>query len=328
MKMKSKLFLSFTLLFVALFIALFFLEEIVGSKGVLILLMGGSLLLALFLSWMIVDGALRPLRFLSEAASRVSEGKYEELHFPHRYTHRHDEVGLLTRSFEKMVEGLAEREKIRAILNKVVSKEIADEILKHTPHLGGEDRVVTILFCDIRNFSGMTESFAPQEVIALLNTFMTKMTEIIEGEGGIVDKYIGDGIMALFGSPVQVEDHAMRALSAAKIMIEILKQWNEEREKKGEERVEVGIGIHTGMVVAGNMGAEDRLNYTVLGSGVNLAARLCSSAAAGQILVSEYTLEEPQVKESFSFKPLPPLLVKGFSHPIKVFDIVGFKWVG
>lgn len=283
------------------------------------------LMCALFVMWRIAKSITNPLETLVKETKKVASGKYEEVVFP-KISGRDNEIALLGSSFESMVEGLKEREKIRSVLNKVVSRDVAEEILKSNIHLGGEDRVVTILFCDIRNFTSITEHYTPQETISMLNEFMTKMTRVIEGEGGVIDKYIGDEIMALYGAPVTYEDHAIRALSSAKIMIELLKQWNIKRRQKNEPELNVGIGIHTGLVVAGNMGAEDRLNYTVLGTSVNLASRLCQAAKPGQILISEYTLKQSHIEDSFLVKELTPLVIKGFTDPVSIYEILGFKW--
>lgn len=284
-----------------------------------------SLLLALIVLERIASSFTKPLTILAGAAENVAGGKYREIRLI-PVGERKDEVATLTRAFEGMVKGLKEREQIRGVLNKVVSKDVAEEILKKEVHLGGEDRVVTMLFSDIRNFTKQTENFTPQKTITMLNTLMTKMSRIIEGEGGIIDKYIGDEIMALYGAPVAVEDHALRAISSAMLMIETLKKWNEERKEEGEEPLSIGIGIHSGLVVAGNMGAEDRLNYTVIGRNVNLAARLCQIAKPMQLIISEATLKEPKIKDSFAALPLEPLTLKGFREPITIYQIVGFKW--
>lgn len=327
MKLQSKLFLSFGFLLLCVgAVIYFFADYFMQTKLQLFLGVSAVIMVTLLITWATVRHITKPLNLLVEAAIKVGKGKFEEATLPPFAKGGQDEVALLAASFGSMVEGLIEREKIRAVLNKVVSKDIADLILQAPLHLGGEDRVVTILFSDIRNFTGMTEHLNPQEVIEFLNGFMTKMTRVIEGEGGIIDKYIGDEIMALFGAPIAYPDHALRAISSARIMMETLKKSNDERESKGKERIEMGIGIHTGVVVAGNMGAEDRLNYTVLGSAVNLASRLCAAAGKGQILISDHTLNEPSVKDSFFVNSLPELVVKGFSHPIKSYEISGFKW--
>ena len=280
---------------------------------------------ALFILSKIATRMTKPIAELAEIAPKVAEGKYNEIVLP-RVRRGRDEVAVLTRAFVGMVKGLEEREEIRGVLNKVVSKEVADEILKTKIHLGGEDRTVTMLFSDIRGFTQLTENLSPQQIITMLNAYMTKMSRILEGEGGVIDKYVGDEIMALFGAPTTHPDHAIRALSAAKLMIETLKQWNQERELQKEPPLEMGIGIHTGVVVAGNMGAEDRLNYTVIGANVNLAARLSQMAKPMQIIISEKTLEASHVRESFDVESLEPIFLKGFTDPVKIYQVVGFKW--
>lgn len=283
-----------------------------------------SLIITLLILGRISLNITRPLVQLAQATEEISGGKYEEIKLPE--AKGNDEIATLTKGFEGMVSGLKDREKIRGVLNKVVSKDVADEILKSSIHLGGEDRIVTMLFSDIRGFTQLTQNLSPQMTITMLNECMTKMSRIIEGEGGVIDKYVGDEIMALYGAPIFHADHALRALSAAKLMIETLKKWNIDRKIENEDPIEVGIGIHTGLVVAGNMGAEDRLNYTVLGANVNLAARLCKAAQPMQIIISQQTLEQPNVRESFFVEPLEPMLLKGFSEPIKIFEVIGFKW--
>jgi class 3 adenylate cyclase len=267
-----------------------------------------------------------PITKLAAATQYVVAGRYGEVVLPD-VGNRHDEVAILTRAFEEMVSGLQEREKIRGVLDKVVSKDVAEEILKTRIHLGGEDRIVTMLFCDIRGFSTLTSNLPPQKTIELLNACMTKVSRVIEGEGGVIDKYVGDEVMAIFGAPTGHPDHALRAVSTGMLIVETLKKWNQARAAAGETIIfEMGIGIHTGLVVAGNMGAEDRLNYTVLGANVNLAARLCEVAKPNQLIISAATLSEPNIKESFYTKPVEPLTPKGFPEPVQIYEIIGFKW--
>lgn len=280
--------------------------------------------IALLLFWSLIRSIVKPLHLLVEASYKIAEGKFEEIQLPPKTGN--DEVNQLSRSFEFMIEGLKEREKIRDVLDKVVSKDVAEEILSSKIQLGGEDRIATMLFSDIRGFTHMVEHMSPQKIIHFLNTYMTKMTRIAEGEGGVIDKYVGDEIMVLYGVPVVYQDHALRALSTAMIMMETLKKWNGERAAQREAPIEIGIGIHSGLVVAGNIGAIDRLNYTVVGANVNLCSRLCQAAAPMQILISEYTLKEPFVEDSFFVEKLDPITVKGFSEPVNIYTIVGFKW--
>lgn len=291
----------------------------------MILLIICLLILALLILNYFSKYITKPLEELVETTKLVKEGKYKSIVFPN-LRNRRDEIAALSSSFQEMVLELKDKERMRSLLNKVVSKDIAEEILKNEVHLGGEDKIVTILFADIRNFTEITQNLPPQKTVHMLNVMMTKISKIIEGEGGVIDKYVGDEVMALFGAPISASDHALRALSSAKIMVETLRHWNKEREEQGEPVLEIGIGINTGLVVAGNMGAEDRLNYTVVGPSVNLASRLCKIAKASQVIISEFTLEEPNIKDSFYVESLPPVVLKGFSEPVKSFQVTGFKW--
>ncbi len=144
-------------------------------------------------------------------------------------------------------------------------------------------------------------------------------------QGGVIDKYVGDEAMALFGAPVSKQDSALGAVKSAFEMIAILKQWNQEREQQSLPRVEMGIGIHTGNMLVGNMGAENRLNYTVIGSNVNLGARICSAADGMEILISKETLEEHSVKESIRFEEMPPITLKGFDTPVILYRALELK---
>jgi class 3 adenylate cyclase len=268
---------------------------------------------------------IHPITKLADATQFVAGGRYGEVQIPD-VGNRQDEVAILTRSFGDMVKGLQEREKIRGVLDKVVSKDVADEILKSQIHLGGEDRVVTMLFCDIRGFSHLTAKRSPQDTITMLNQCMTKVSRVIEGEGGVIDKYVGDEVMAIYGAPASHPDHALRAVSTGMLIIETLKNWNQQRMRDQEPAIEMGIGIHTGMVVVGNMGSEDRLNYTALGANVNLAQRLCEVAKPNQLMISAATLAEPKIADSFYANRLQPLILKGFSEPVEIYEITGFKW--
>lgn len=264
----------------------------------------------------------RPIAQLAKATEAIEKGHYEEVELPAMGGEK-DEVAILAHGFEKMVEGLKEREKIRGVLNKVVSKQIASEILNTSVELGGEERTITLLFSDIRSFTKMTEHIQPRILISLMNAYLTEMCKIIDENTGVVDKFVGDEIMALFGAPLPSSNHAFQAISSALKMIESLQLTNEKRALKQLPPVEVGIGIHTGLVVAGNVGSEQRLNYTVLGANVNLASRLCSAAKGMQILISEATLKEPGIQDRFLYEKLAPLSLKGIETPVAIYEIKG-----
>lgn len=282
----------------------------------------GGLLFVLVLLSNISKRITRPISHLAKVTETVAEGKLDDIEIPEETeSKRHDEVATLYHSFFEMVKGLREKERVRGVLNKVVSKEIAEETLKGNVQLGGEEKRVTVLFADIRGFTKITEQMDPKEVIQLINTCMTKVSETVDKYGGVIDKYVGDEVMALFGAPIEKEGSVLSAIKSAIDMIEALKGWNEERKKEELPKIEMGIGIHTGNVVAGNMGAENRLNYTVLGANVNLASRICSKAAPMQILISEATLEE--VKAHIDCESLESIELKGFTKPVALYVVKG-----
>jgi class 3 adenylate cyclase len=267
----------------------------------------------------------RPIIQLAKATDDIVEGRLDQIKLTLPPLKHHDEIAILCHSFEEMVKGLQEKEKVKGVLNKVVSREIAQEILKGSIHLGGEEKIVTVLFADIRDFTKTTQNMNPQDVIELLNTCMTKISYIIDKNGGVIDKYVGDEAMALFGAPIFCKDAALKAICSAIEMVESLQQWNKERASRGLPAIEMGIGIHTGPMLAGNMGAENRLNYTVIGSNVNLAARLCNAAKRMEILISKDTLDEPSVKDGILEEEIPPMALRGFDQPVKVFRVKGLK---
>lgn len=258
----------------------------------------------------------QPITQLAEAANKIGHGHYEQVSLPKKKNPT-AEFAQLTQSFEEMVGALQDREKIRGALNKVVSKEVANEILKSTIELGGEERIVTLFFSDIRNFTPLSSHFPPKVLIGMLNQYMTHMCRIIDNTHGVVDKFVGDEIMALYGAPLELENQADCALEAATCMIRDLKEWNA---KQTIPPLEIGIGIHTGPVCTGNMGAENRLNYTAIGANVNLAARMCGVAKPMQILVTQETINALKNKNKFHFSSLGPIKLKGIEKPVLLFE--------
>ncbi len=285
----------------------------------------GVFILSLLVLELLSRHFTRPITLLARAAEQVAEGRFDEILLPPLSATSHSEISVLSRAFSQMVKGLADREKLRSVLNKVVSKEIADEILIGHVHLGGEVRESTVLFADIRGFSQLTENLPPDEVIIFINSYMTVMTEIIENHQGVIDKYVGDAVMALFGAPVPHKYSPLQAVLAALAICDALTKWNEERQGQGLIVAEVGIGIQTGPMVAGNMGAEMRLNYTVMGANVNLAARLCAEAQGMEVLITDDVLRYPQIADNIIVKDRAEMQFKGFSHAHHVYQVLGLK---
>jgi adenylate cyclase len=227
----------------------------------------GALLVALAVGVAVAHGVTAPIATLVTGMREVLKGN-----LGHRVAiPRRDEIGFLATSFNEMTGGLEERARIRDVIDKVVSPEVAHELLARGLTLGGELREVTVLFADLRDSTALGERLTPTALLELLNAFLSRVGRAIERERGIVDKYVGDEIMAVFGAPLDLPDHAARAVAAGVGMLEELRALNDER---GTTPLRMGIGIATGTVIAGNVGSSERLNYTVLGDVVNLAARL------------------------------------------------------
>jgi adenylate cyclase len=275
-----------------------------------------SVLLAGLLASVLSRNLTRPVRSLVAAAERVGEGDFEA-----RVEVRTiDEIGVLGRAFNEMTEGLALKEKYRGVLDKVVSRDIADELLKGEVKLGGENREVSVLFADITGFTGITDGMEPPAVIALLNECMERLTDVVEREGGVVDKYVGDQIMALFGAPVARGRDALRAVRAAVQMQRAMGELNVERARRREPPLEISIGINTGQVMAGNMGSPNRLNYTVLGDHVNLASRVEHEAPSAGVLITDNTYA--QVSDLVRVKDVGRVPLRGFAHPVQLYELL------
>jgi adenylate cyclase len=216
-----------------------------------------------------------------------------------------------------------ERKRIKSLFSKYVSKDVVEEILSKTKsdeiNLRGEEKDVTVIFADIRGFTSMSENMKPHDVVAMLNKYLGGMTEPIFDNQGMLDKYIGDCIMAIFGAPLDDKNHALNAIKAAiKMRDKII-----EMQKGMKKKVGMGIGINSGEAVIGNMGSKQMANYTAIGDTVNTASRLCSKAEAGQIIISEETYQ--RIKEHVNAKSLGEITVKGKAKPIKIYDVIGLK---
>jgi len=233
-----------------------------------------------------------------------------------------DEIGVLADAGNDMVAGLAERERIRDTFGKYVPPEIRDQILNGRIPLDGEKAVATLLFSDLRSFTSYVEENSPGEVIRSMREYLTAMEGAIRRNKGLVLQFVGDEVEAVFGNPLYHEDHADRAVLAALEMREALRELNTKREKEGKSRFRHGIGIHTGPVLAGNTGSEDRLSYALFGDTVNMASRIADLTKSFDcdILMSKKTLET--LNRSLPSKKEAPQTVRGFSKPVTVYRVL------
>jgi len=260
----------------------------------------------------------KPVLILAKGAKEIEQGHYN-------FTidvGQHDELGQLANRFNAMAKGLAERVKVRSLLGKVVSPAIAEQLINKGVELGGEERKTTVLFSDIRDFTQLCEQQSAKSTIILLNQLLTRLSKVIDKHQGVIDKYIGDAMMALFGAPITDQHQAANAVLAALAMQKELNLINKEFAEKRMAQITIGIGINSATVIAGNMGSSTRLNYTVIGDGVNISSRLegLTKFYGVPILVSEATKMQCSHLE---FQEIDTVRVKGKQQGLTIYLPLG-----
>ena len=232
-------------------------------------------------------------------------------------------VALENSEYARALEREAEQ---RAQLSRFLSPALVEQAARGALELGkgGELTELTILFSDIRGFTSMSEKLPAQEVVKVLNDYFELMVDILFEHGGILDKFIGDALMGLWGAPVRRPDDATRAVQAAVQMQAKLREFNAERIADGKQPLQIGIGLHTGQVVVGNMGSSKALSYTAIGDGVNLASRLCGVAREDMIVISEECAARAG-KEKFVLEGLAPAKVKNREAPVQIWSVKGSR---
>ena len=234
-----------------------------------------------------------------------------------------DDLEVTVKKAVEMVRAQKEAAHAKQTVGRYLSDEVAEALLSspEATKLGGERRRITILMSDLRGFSAMSEELPPERVVEVLNVYLGTMAEVIGEYGGTIDEYLGDGILVLFGAPVEREDHARRAVACAIAMQGAMERVNERISELGLPRLQMGIGINTGDVVVGNIGSEKRTKYGVVGSPVNMTGRIEGSTVGGQILVAAATREE--AGDDVKVRRTLELAAKGFSEPIPLYEVVG-----
>ena len=236
-----------------------------------------------------------------------------------------DELGRLATALNEMVGGLQERERIKEVFGRYVTTQVTQELLKGEINLGGHRKRVTMLFSDIRNFTAMSESLSPEQVVGFLNDYFSEMVEAVFDQQGVLDKFIGDGMMAVFGGLDDMPDHPRRAVRAALRMKALLAKINGERAVLGQPPIAIGIGIHTDDVIVGNIGSRKRLEYTAIGDGVNTCARVESANKefGTTILITQSTFDE--VKDEFECRAMPEAPLKGKTNIPRLFEVISAR---
>jgi adenylate cyclase len=259
---------------------------------------------ALIASWLVVllaDSVARPIADLRAAADRVGAGDLE-VRVPVVSV---DETGALARSFNTMVEGLRERERIREAFGTYVDRDVAEHILREGTSLAGEEVEVTMMFLDIRDFTGFAERSSAPDVVATLNRLFELIVPVIHEHGGHVDKFVGDGLLAVFGAPRRQADHADQALRAALAIARAV-------EERGPAGLQIGIGLNSGPVVAGNVGGAGRLEFSVIGDAVNVAARVESATReTGDVILLAENVKRLLRDEAVDLESRPEIRLKG-----------------
>jgi adenylate cyclase len=227
----------------------------------------------------------------------------------------------------RVVNEQQEKKHIRQTFSKFVSKSVVDELLKDPSKikLGGDKKILTVLFSDIRGFTSISERLTPEELVEHLNIYLQSMTDIIIKYFGTLDKYIGDAVMAFWGAPIEMEDHALNACKASIEMMEALKVMNKKWESENKPILEIGIGINTGDMIVGNMGSAARMDYTLMGDNVNLGSRLEGTTKFYRIgiIISEFTYQ--YVKDDIIARELDLIRVKGKALPVKIYELMAIK---
>ncbi len=227
-------------------------------------------------------------------------------------------------AYQYLVEG-REKRKMKKLFGQYVSKDVYAQLVSNPAlaRLGGQRREMTVLFSDIRGFTTVSERGQPEEIVALLNEYFTRMVDIVFRHKGTLDKFVGDMVMALFGAPLDDPDHADHAVEAALEMIEALGQLNADWTAQGRPALDIGIGINTGPMIAGNIGSEAIMSYTVIGDAVNLGSRLESlnKQYGTRIIISDST--RARLARLYRFRPLGDVVVKGKSQAVAIFEVVG-----
>jgi class 3 adenylate cyclase len=261
---------------------------------------------------------VRPILRLAQGTRAVAAGDFNvRIDVTSR-----DEIGALTEDFNLMARNLREKEMIKRAFARYVAREVVEELLKDPERLvlTGERRDVTVLFCDIRGFTPLTERLNPEQVVLLLNDFYDLMIDATFRHEGTLDKFLGDAVMAVFGAPIAHADHPLRAIRTALAMREGVERLSQRRIAEGKDPITVGIGVSTGEAVAGTVGTAERMEYTVVGDSVNLAARLEAAAKSMQILISGRTYHD--VSAFVEARPLGLLRVRGKEEEIEVHEVL------
>ncbi|MBN1378970.1 MAG: HAMP domain-containing protein [Gammaproteobacteria bacterium] len=278
-------------------------------------------LLASLLAYFMSRRLSLPIQNLMEATRAIDRGDLD-VRISDR---RNDEIGFLIDGFNSMAEGLLRKSQVEQIFSRYVSKNVASKVLANLDEvrLGSQHVEATVLFADIVGFTAMAERLQPAEVSSLLNEYFSYISTACRLYGGVVDKFIGDCVMLVFGAVENDADHSFNAVCCALLIQKMIKKLNQQRRKDGHPEVHFRIGINSGSMLAGNLGSDERMEYTVVGDAVNLASRLCYAAQPGQIILREDLYKQLHNSEGIYATAQGCLPIRGKSQPVTVYDVTG-----
>ena len=262
-----------------------------------------------------------PISKLVDASRAIGKGEYT-FRFKEQ---RHDELGLLMNAFDEMAAGMLEKSQVKNALSRYVSPGVARQILSNldTVELRSKEIEGTVLFADIVGFTEIAEKTRPESLVAMLNQYFSLITRACEINHGTVDKYMGDGVMLVFGAPEPVKEHAFNALVCALLIQKLIAHESAQRKQRGLFPVRFKIGMNTGNMLAGNMGSKERMEYTVVGDTVNMASRLCSTTNGGQIVMSRDTYMHAGIRGRVLAGEYQSIRLRGISEPVRTYLLEG-----
>ncbi len=282
---------------------------------------GVAMVLAVVVSSLLATRVSRPLALVRDAVRTIARGRFDRvLHVGGK-----DEFGEVAHAINDMAVGLLQRENLKGALARYVSEEVTQEVLDHGGvRLEGERRRVTVLFADLRGFTSLSERAAPEDVVAMLNDFYAGMIDAVMRHHGLINKFLGDGLMAMFGAPREDDEQEVHAVAAAldmqRAMAMLRERWHEMSGGFGDAELEMGIGVHAGEAVVGNVGSSERVEYTAIGDTVNLASRLESKTKeipGVQVLVTEPVYRV--TRERYAFRAVGEVQIRGRVQPEQAF---------
>jgi adenylate cyclase len=277
------------------------------------------LLLGIGVAFIMGRRITQPIDRLVTASRAIGNGDYS-FRFKE---HRKDELGLLMEAFNEMAEGMLEKSQVKSALSRYVSPGVAREILSNLDGVGISGKRVdgSVVFADIKGFTRISEELRPEDLVTMLNRYFTLVTMACEINTGIVDKYLGDGVMLVFGAPEPDKDHAFHAITCALLIHRLIEHENSKREEQGLFPVQFRIGINTGNMLAGNMGSSRRMEYTVVGDTVNLASRLCSITNAGEIVISREMYMRDDIRWRVLAGEYQSIRLRGITAPVSTYRV-------